>query len=63
VEPLLEAAGSLCDGAARDELARGMGPHLAALEGGKRLLDRALARINACMAGRAALGDLAGALR
>jgi len=63
VEPLLEAAGSLCDGAARDELARGMGPHLAALEGGKRLLERALARIDACMAGRAALGDLAGALR
>ena len=59
---LLEATGSLCDTAARAELARVVEPHLAGLGDGRRLLDRALAKIDACLARRAALGDLAAAL-
>jgi hypothetical protein len=62
-DELLTAAGSLCHATARAEVAAAFTPVLPSLDDGPRLLDRALAAIDRCLARRAALGDLAAALR
>lgn len=58
----LGALAVLCDAAARAELAAVAVPRLAAIDDGRRVLDRTLATIDRCVARRAAAGDLAAAL-
>jgi alanyl aminopeptidase len=58
----LGAFAGLCDVGARAELAAAAAPKLAAIDGGRRVLDRTLATIDRCVARRAAAGDLAAAL-
>jgi hypothetical protein len=56
-------AATLCDRTSRDEVAIAFKPHLATIPNSRAQLDHALAAIDACIARRAKLGDLAGALR
>jgi alanyl aminopeptidase len=58
----LAALAALCDPTARAELAAAATPTLAAIDDGRRVLDRTLATIDRCVARRAAAGDLAAAL-
>ncbi|HEX3478686.1 MAG TPA: M1 family aminopeptidase [Kofleriaceae bacterium] len=58
----LAALAVLCDAPARAELAAAAAPRLAAIDDGRRVLDRTLATIDRCVARRAAAGDLAAAL-
>jgi alanyl aminopeptidase len=59
---VIAATGSLCDATARAEVAADFTPRLAAIGDGKRVLGRALAAIDRCIARRAAAGDVANAL-
>jgi cytosol alanyl aminopeptidase len=58
----LAALAVLCDAGARAELAAAAAHQLAAIDDGRRVLDRTLATIDRCVARRAAAGDLAAAL-
>lgn len=62
VGDVIAATASLCDAAARAEVAADFTPRLAAIGDGKRVLGRALAAIDRCIARRAAAGDVARAL-
>jgi cytosol alanyl aminopeptidase len=59
---MIDAAGWLCDQAARDEVATAFAPHLAKLAAGRAHLDRTLVGIDRCIARRARVGDLAAAI-
>src|SRR5262249_29204618 len=59
---LLGATAVQCDAAVRAEVVSDFTPRLAAIPGGKRALDHALASIDRCIARRAAAGDLPAAL-
>jgi alanyl aminopeptidase len=58
----LGALAALCDATARAELAAVTAPRLAAIDDGRRVLDRTLKTIDRCVARRSAAGDLAAAL-
>ncbi|HEU4731605.1 MAG TPA: M1 family aminopeptidase [Kofleriaceae bacterium] len=59
---VLAATAALCDPQVRAEVAADFGPRVAAINDGARVLARALAEIDRCIARRAAAGDLARAL-
>jgi hypothetical protein len=59
---LVDALASLCEKADRDEVASSVPGQIATIEGGKARLAKTLAAIDQCIASRAKLGDLAGAL-
>ena len=59
---VIAATASLCDREARAEVVTDFEPRIAAIDDGKRALDRALAVIDRCIARRAAAGDVAHAL-
>ena len=60
---LVESAAGLCGAAERDAVAATLEPHVADLTDGRRVLDRALARIDRCVARRDRAGGVATALR
>ena len=55
-------AATLCDRTSRDEVATAFKPHLSAIPNGRAQLDHALAAIDACIARRTKIGNLAAAL-
>lgn len=59
---LVTATAALCEPVRRAEVAAAFAPVLADITDGRRLLDRALAAIDRCIARRAAAGDIATAL-
>ncbi len=59
---VVDAMGHLCDQKSRDEVVTALSPHVASIDAGARRLARVVASIDACIARRAALGDVAAAL-
>jgi hypothetical protein len=59
---MIDAAASLCEPSSRDDVATAFAPYLARIPDGRAHLARALASIDACIARRAKLGDLAAAI-
>jgi hypothetical protein len=59
---IIDAAGSLCWQPSRDEVAAAFKPYLDKVPDGRAHLARALASIDACIARRSRIGDLAGAI-
>ncbi len=59
----VSATAELCDRGALAEVRAGFEPHVAEIPDGRRVLDRTFAEIERCAARRAALGDVAAALK